>query len=207
MKLPKKPWLFRLLGRLVFCFICVYRLFVRRTDNVDKRFEGRYIIAHPHGDQILLAIGGRTKRQMAMMISQSADGEALAALVSALGHIPVRGSSSKGGSTALRNLKKLAAEKDIMLAVDGPRGPRFAVKPGVIDLARLTGLPIMPMALRCSRSYTFAKAWDKTEVPKPFSSVSVHFGEVMHIAADCKKEDYPALCEELSRRMQAAKGV
>jgi len=63
------------------------------------------------------------------------------------------------------------------MAVDGPRGPIYVVKPGVFSLSFLTQSPIHPVGVAADRFHCFEKSWNKAILPKPFATVSIHVGE------------------------------
>lgn len=121
---------------------------------------------------------------MAALISRSADGEYIARVVSRWGFIPVRGSSSKGGSQGLRELVRLArAGRSIVLTPDGPRGPRQRMKPGALLAAQLTGLPVVPVSAGADRAWWF-EGWDRFLVPQPFAQVRVAYGAPQDVPRD-----------------------
>jgi len=111
------------------------------------------------------------------MISTSADGEIMDRLVRLIGTKTSRGSSTRGGVAALRGILRLVKEGyHPSVAVDGPKGPIFKVKPGVFEIAKLTGGQIFPLTVACSSAWIFKKAWNKTYLPKPFARLCVVFG-------------------------------
>ena len=112
-----------------------------------------------------------------VMISQSKDGELAARLAERLGLIPVRGSSSKGGTVALAAV--LEGLKNNLVAihlVDGPRGPREVVKPGLISMAQISGGVILPIIVTAEKAW-MTKSWDRFLIPKPFSKVTIEWGQ------------------------------
>lgn len=113
------------------------------------------------------------------LISQSKDGELVAAVAEAFGTKPVRGSSSKGGAKALIYLIRLlkSGEAGIYITADGPRGPAKEVKEGIIPLAVKTATPIVPISWAASREKVFEKTWDRFKIPKPFSKIVFFFGK------------------------------
>jgi lysophospholipid acyltransferase (LPLAT)-like uncharacterized protein len=111
-----------------------------------------------------------------LLISASYDGELIARTIARMGYQTVRGSSSRAGAGGLRALA--SAVRDGATAVipgDGPRGPRYLLKPGVIRLAQLTGLPVNSFYLLPQRRWTL-RSWDALMVPKPFSRVVMVWG-------------------------------
>ena len=114
-----------------------------------------------------------------IMISQSNDGEIVAKLALHNGWNPVRGSSSKGGMEALREMiKNLKENKLAAHIVDGPKGPSGVVKSGVILLAHATNAVIVPFSVSAEKAWHF-NSWDKFLLPKPFSKVFLRFGEMI----------------------------
>jgi lysophospholipid acyltransferase (LPLAT)-like uncharacterized protein len=126
-----------------------------------------------------------------VLASRSRDGELIARWARRFGLEPVRGSSSHGGTGALRALARaLRAGREVVVVPDGPRGPREVLKPGVIALARLTGAPIVPMAVGASREWR-VRSWDEFRIPRPFARCVMRFGEPIHVsrAADRTGEE------------------
>jgi lysophospholipid acyltransferase (LPLAT)-like uncharacterized protein len=115
------------------------------------------------------------------LISRSGDGEYIARVVERWGYEPVRGSTSRGGGEALREMVRRArAGSSLVLTPDGPRGPFQELKEGVLVAAQLTGCPIIPAASAASRGWYFGK-WDRFLVPQPFAEVYVVFGEPIEV--------------------------
>lgn len=125
-----------------------------------------------------------TRKPIAIMISQSKDGDVAANIVDILGWRAVRGSSTRGGREALNTLKSLAkAGSNIGHIVDGPRGPFGVVKPGLLRIAQVTGLPILPTITSGEHNWV-VNSWDRFLAPKPFSRVVIRFGSPIFIAED-----------------------
>lgn len=117
-----------------------------------------------------------------VLTSRSRDGELVARWIRRYGLDPVRGSSSRGGGEALRELTRaLRWGREVVVVPDGPRGPREVLKPGVIALARLSGAPIVPLAVGASREWRL-RSWDAFRIPRPFSRCVVRFGEPIHVS-------------------------
>lgn len=111
-------------------------------------------------------------------VSQSRDGESISAVLLRLGFAePVRGSTSRGGAEALRELIARSKEgRPVALLVDGPRGPARRAKPGAILLSKRTERALTPLGCDASTAIRFA-SWDRTILPLPFARVAIHFGE------------------------------
>lgn len=128
----------------------------------------------------------------AILVSRSRDGEMLASFIKQLGATPVRGSSSRGGAASLKTMLSLLATKQVRTAAtvaDGPRGPRYKAKEGMIILAMKSGLPLYPLMWSCEKAWVFKKAWDKTMIPKPFTKVWIEIGQPIHYPSKMNKED------------------
>ena len=118
------------------------------------------------------------------MISENFDGEWIARIIERFGYGTARGSTSRGGRRALLELKRHMTDgRAAGFAVDGPRGPAGKVQPGVVWLAKLTGNPIVPFHMEAS-SYWRLNSWDRTQIPRPFSTVSLAVGTPIDVAAD-----------------------
>jgi lysophospholipid acyltransferase (LPLAT)-like uncharacterized protein len=130
----------------------------------------------------LATVMTHTRRRLAILVSRSFDGEVIAFVAKKFGIHSARGSSSRGGLEALRQLIKLTREGyEVGITVDGPRGPRHVVKGGVIALASRTGVPILPTACRGRRTWTLTKSWDQFRFPKPFTEILVLYGPPIQI--------------------------
>jgi lysophospholipid acyltransferase (LPLAT)-like uncharacterized protein len=131
------------------------------------------------------------KFQPMIMISQSKDGEMLAQYSAGFGVIPVRGSSSRGGRAALERMRQHLASggKACATVLDGPRGPAYVAKKGMIVLAKLTEAPLLPVMWSATRTLSLKNSWDKTVLPLPWSRVCVAVGEPIHIPADSSNEE------------------
>ena len=131
-----------------------------------------------------------TRKPISIMISQSRDGELISRIVNVLGWRPVRGSSSKGGRQALREIKKLVHEGyKVAHIVDGPRGPLGIVKPGLLLISQASGMPIVPTITSAENKWVF-NSWDRFMVPKPFSRVILRFSDEIRIPKELQRSDF-----------------
>ncbi|CAB4242651.1 conserved protein of unknown function [Methylacidimicrobium sp. AP8] len=118
-------------------------------------------------------------RKLAALVSASNDGEVLARLLAHFGFEAARGSSSRRGSLGLRTILRLGREgHDIAVTPDGPRGPRYQVQDGVMQVAQLLGRPIVPITCRFSRKSEL-RSWDRFQIPHPFSGCHVRVGHLI----------------------------
>jgi lysophospholipid acyltransferase (LPLAT)-like uncharacterized protein len=120
-------------------------------------------------------------RQSLGLISASRDGDLVATLIERSGYGTVRGSSSRKGVIALRQLvDSLAAGMNVLITPDGPRGPVYETSPGVVFLAQKTGAPVVPIHLEYSSCWRL-KSWDRFVVPHPFARLRARFGAPLQL--------------------------
>ncbi len=124
------------------------------------------------------------------MVSASEDGEFVARILQRQGHKAIRGSTTRGGIKALSALIKKLKEKQrpCIIIPDGPRGPKFKVKSGIIILARETGYPILPFSYSAKRMKVFA-SWDRFILPYPFTKCLGIYGKPFYIPKHADKDD------------------
>ena len=141
---------------------------------------------------ISMLVHRRYPRKLAALVSASKDGALLAAVLGMFGVEQVRGSSSRRGPQALLELASRAERGyDLAVTPDGPRGPRYVVQKGVISLAQVTGLPIIPVTCNTNRKISL-KSWDGFQIPLPFSRCELILNEPMLVpreACEVKREE------------------
>ena len=143
-----------------------------------------------------------SRKPIAIMISQSRDGEMIARVVDVLGWHPVRGSSTRGGVGALRELKALAVNGyRIGHIVDGPKGPFGNIKPGLLKIAQAAGKPVVPTITSAQRKWIF-NSWDRFMIPKPFSRVIIRFGDPIDVPADLAGEAFEDKRRDIEHTMK-----
>src|SRR5205807_1015109 len=120
-----------------------------RVENIDH--TDQYVLAFWHA-HLLLMLHSRYRRPITVMLSQSKDGEHMARVFDHYGAESARGSSTRGGTRALREMIRAArAGKNIVFTPDGPKGPPRVAKEGVVVAAQATGLPILPVAFAAKK--------------------------------------------------------
>lgn len=174
--MKKKPLAERLLIRFApWCAAHLIRFLHRRLKLDYLGLEplqgiwarGENIILAFWHDQLLLMAPGYHGPAASVMISASKDGELIARTMNYFGIGSIRGSSTRGGRAAFREMLGQASQPlDLVFTPDGPKGPRHQVKDGVVQLARLTGRPVVPMAFACSHGHRFG-SWDRFLLPLP----------------------------------------
>ena len=135
-----------------------------------------YVFARPHA-------------AMAGLISRHRDGGYLADAMEAIGLKTVRGSTSRGGAAAAKQIVRECDAWDLGITPDGPRGPRRTLKPGVVFLASRTGRPIVPTAVACRRSWRPKGSWTDLLLPKPFTKIVFCGGEAVTVPPELGKAD------------------
>jgi lysophospholipid acyltransferase (LPLAT)-like uncharacterized protein len=153
----------------------------------DATYEKRVIYSFWHRAVFASAWLWR-KSGIAVMVSRSFDGEYIARIIEKLGFVAVRGSSSRGGSTALLGLKsQLERGNLVAFTIDGPRGPKYVAKPGPVLLARTTGAPMAAFYVALSDAWVL-KTWDALMIPKPFSKALVRISAKIRVPAESKTD-------------------
>jgi len=161
----------------------------------DLYRQGRsIIIAFWHGRQLMMPLAYRGRRAY-ILISQHRDGELIQRIVSRFGFHAVRGSTTRGGASALRRLIAVGrAGGDVVVTPDGPKGPRQVAQPGVVQLAKATGLPIVPLTFACSK--------------KKYSEAGIAFLFPIRSAAHCSSGESRCGSRPMpGRRMSKPHGV
>lgn len=189
--------------RLYFCLI--------RVRSVDENkiihhlhHGGKAIAALWHQRILLVLTYARRFREFAplVMISQSRDGDIIAEVCRLLNFRPVRGSSSRGGREALAAMvAELSTLRAAVHAVDGPQGPRGIIKSGLIRMAQLSGVPIVPLTISVNRAWIL-KSWDRFLIPKPFSTIFVHWDELLPVPDTMDDIAFETVRREIEKRMR-----
>jgi lysophospholipid acyltransferase (LPLAT)-like uncharacterized protein len=178
---------------------CTWRFRVIDEEHFDRarRLSPRSIFVFWHGRMLPLAYGYRN-RSIQVLASEHRDGELMGWTIRYLGFGHVRGSSTRGGARAIREMiAKLEEGYDLGITVDGPKGPKYTVKPGPLEMAKLSGAPLVP-ATTSSSSHWVAASWDAFEFPKPFAKVLVRFGPPVSVPRDAGPEEL----EECRRKIE-----
>jgi lysophospholipid acyltransferase (LPLAT)-like uncharacterized protein len=150
----------------------------------------QYVLTFWHRQLVPLLGKSRWRLPITVMSSQSKDGQFSTATLARFGVESVSGSSTRGGSAAVRAILRVAREgKSIVFTPDGPRGPVGVVKDGVIFTARASQLPIMPMAF-AAKKYKLLRSWDRMIIPMPFSKGVCIYGEPMVVPRDADTEEW-----------------
>jgi lysophospholipid acyltransferase (LPLAT)-like uncharacterized protein len=189
--------------RLYFCLIRVRS--VDENKIMDHLLHGGKGIAALWHQRILLVLTyARRFREFAplVMISQSRDGDIIAEICRLLNFRPVRGSSSRGGREALATMvTELSVHQAAIHAVDGPQGPRGIIKSGLIRMAQLSGVPIVPLTISVNRAWIL-KSWDSFLIPKPFSTIFVRWDDLLPVPETLDDIAFETVRRVIEKRMR-----
>lgn len=167
---------------------CRVRWHDRETIEAFTESESPWIVSMWHNCSTFAPWAMRD-RGITCMVSASRDGEYVARLGALFGNKTVRGSSSKGSSSATRAvLKLLRSGEPVALTPDGPRGPKYQVQHGVLWLASAAKAPIVPLHIEASRQWVL-KSWDNHRFPKPFSTIHIGIGKPCAVDRAMFKQD------------------
>ncbi|HJQ38209.1 MAG TPA: lysophospholipid acyltransferase family protein [Thermoanaerobaculia bacterium] len=178
-------------------FINLLHATVRRRhihpEHVTESKQHIFVFWHMH---IISAFYSLWQKPLIVMLSRSRDGELIARCVRWFGADSVRGSSTRGGSSALRAIiREAKAGKNLAFTPDGPKGPPRVAKDGTVYAAQMTGLPIVPMAVAATRK-KLLRSWDRTMIPLPFSKLTYVYGEPIAVPRDADVEEWRKRVED-----------
>ena len=199
------------LRRLLCWLIQLYIRFVYLTNRwtveggeIPRRLraDGKgFILAFWHGRLLLIPMAWQRLAPMHMLISSHRDGRIIADAVTYFGVDSIAGSTRRGGSTALRAmLKWLAAGECVGITPDGPRGPALTASAGIVNVARLAGVPIVPIAFATSR-HRVLRSWDRFYLGLPFGRGVFLWGEPITVARELDEAGVEAMRLEIECRM------
>jgi len=170
---------------------------IRRVGHGDP--SSGVIYAFWHGG-LLVPLFTHRYRGISILISQHRDGEIISRVTRILGYEPVRGSTTRGGAKALRQMVRKARNgRCLAVTPDGPRGPRQVFQAGAAKLAQLTGYPVLPVGIGVDRKRELS-SWDRFMIPFPFSRCIYVYGEPIHVL----KSDDPARVTALAQERLAS---
>jgi lysophospholipid acyltransferase (LPLAT)-like uncharacterized protein len=199
-----------LISALAFAFSWLVRLWISTLryryrplgSNVDPHQRGmreRYIYAFWH-ECMLLPAYYYARPDVRVLISQHADGQLIAEICRHLGYRTVRGSTTRGGAEAVRQMLRLARKAHLAITPDGPRGPRRRVQQGLVYLAARTGLPIIPVGIGFRRPWRL-RSWDRFALPRPWSAATCLTDELIHVPPDVDREGIMEYAQRVEQAM------
>lgn len=161
------------------------------------------IIATWHGRLLMTPFGWRYSDRSHILVSAHNDGRLISRTLAHFSAQTITGSTRRGGADALRRLHKVLRDGGAVgITPDGPRGPRMRVSPGIVQLARLTGAPIYPLAFAASPSHVF-DSWDRFVLPLPFCRGLYLWGDPIEIARDTNKAQIEEVRLNLEEKLNA----
>jgi lysophospholipid acyltransferase (LPLAT)-like uncharacterized protein len=208
---PQQPKpLQRLIARLVFVAEKLVTSSLRcewrdHSGLAEARHDGPVVFCLWHNRLALsMLVHRRHRRKLAALVSASRDGALLAAVLGTFGVEQVRGSSSRRGSQALLELTSRAeVGYDLAVTPDGPKGPRYIVQKGVIALAQVTGLPIIPVTCNV-RPKICLKSWDGFQIPLPLSRCEITLHPPMLVPRTVSASESEELRLKLEHTLRAS---
>lgn len=194
----RRPWMIKTLGLVVAWVVRLWIGTLRYTyrplgPNVDPcrpGLEGRYIYAFWH-ENLLLPACFYGRPDVRVLISQHADGELIAQACRHLRFGLIRGSATRGGVEALRQMLRLGRKVHLAITPDGPRGPRRKVQAGMIYLAARTGMPIVPAGIAFAGAWRM-RSWDRFALPYPWGKAVCVTGEPIYVPEDVGRDGLEA---------------
>lgn len=166
-----------------------------------------YIVATWHDTMLLPIMLRRTIRdqtsanRMTTLVSQHQDGSFLTYAMRHFYLGTVRGSTNRGGTAALRSLIHEAREQHICMTPDGPRGPRRVISPGIISLASLSGVPIIPCTFMASNAWQIQGSWTDLILPKPYSTSYGVIGAPFYVPGKLSRPGMELFRQQLQAEM------
>ena len=183
-------WVIRLIGPTL-------RFSVSREEGAPETVEQRPLIASLWHDCIIPSTYFCRDLGMRVMSSNSYDGEYMGRIISKFGFVPVKGSSSRNAVRALLGLRRALDDGwTVAFTLDGPRGPRYKVKPGPVALARSSGVPLAMLHMAVDKAWVL-NTWDRLVIPMPFSRVLTRIGKLIPVPPDASDEDVDRYQAEL----------
>lgn len=173
------------------------------VDPWDPQLPQRFICVVWHESLVAVTRLRLPTFPLTALISPSADGELLAKACRYLGVNSIRGSSSHHGVDAVDEVLRTDAQSHLIIAPDGPRGPRHVVKRGVVYLSCWSGLPIVPLGVGFSRAWRL-KSWDRLAIPQPFSQLTFVTGPIILPPAVVNKRTTEAVREDVEQSLLEA---
>ncbi|MFP3999862.1 MAG: lysophospholipid acyltransferase family protein [Desulfobacterales bacterium] len=196
--------------RFLYHFIRIYSLSLRvRVENEDPWMRhlaggGRVLLCvwHQQFFSLIRYFKGYSKYGPSLMISRSRDGEIVAGIAELTGWHVVRASSSKGGRQGLhRMIERLGSTGLAAHILDGPQGPAGIVKNGAVAMAQGAGAAVVPVFVVADNAWYF-NSWDRFQLPKPFSRVTIRYGDMIRIPHTREPEEFEIQRKRLEEIMR-----
>jgi hypothetical protein len=205
MKVRAHPGIVSRLGALFIRAVgATWRIEWRSAERLDRArsLSKQVVFGFFHGRLLVLSYTHRGRR-VQVLASHHADGDLMGRTIEHLGFGHRKGSTSRGGAAALRDLAgALLGGLDVGLTVDGPRGPRGVAQQGAVELCRMTGSAVVPVT-NAARPRRLFRSWDRFQLPLPFARIVVAYGEPFVVPAGAE----PGEREEFRLRLERELGA
>ena len=199
-----KIWAISLVGYLSVLWIgrsLRWEVYGRENCEEAQRLGRSFIVTFWHCE-IFPAIWYWRKRGMVVMVSQNFDGEYTTKVIHWHGYATARGSSSRRSSrVVVEMIRALREGREGAITPDGPRGPRFVAKPGVVQLAKYSGAAVLCFHITPQRSWVLRKSWDQSEIPKPFSRTAIFIAQPILVAAEADEDEQARKLREVQETL------
>jgi len=187
-------WFIRLIGPTL-------RVCVSREEGAQQSIGEQPLIASFWHAGMIPATYMCRNLGVRVMSSNSYDGEYMGRIIRKFGFVAVKGSSTRNAVRALLGLRRALQEGwTVAFTLDGPRGPRYKVKPGPVALARSSGVPLTMFHMAVERAWVLS-TWDRLIIPKPFSRVLMRFGKLIPVPSDATDEEVERYQQELQNSL------
>lgn len=211
MKAEKRLFIKQIKNWLISKFLVLLVRFISFTTSVKQinaqvlskaLQENDSVIFATWHQNIFFSIWLLREHKLTALISNSEDGEIICNVFKHFGYPSVRGSTTRGGIPALKQLINLLKEKtSVAITPDGPLGPPKKIQSGVILLAKYAGVPIIPWHYESLHQWEL-NSWDNHKIPKPFTSIVESFGEPFYVPKTLSPEEIPIFCQKLEIKMK-----
>ena len=139
--------------------------------------------------------------ELTALISSSKDGEYINQILSGFGFRAVRGSSTRGGIGAMKQLVRCLKDGNaVAITPDGPQGPIHKIQEGIVALAKMTGVPIIPWRYEASSCWKL-NSWDSHKIPKPTTKIRSVFGQPLYVPKSASSSEFGKYCQQLEMLM------
>jgi len=196
-------WILSFFASLMIRFLgYTWRIEVRGEERLKEAREisNQVVFSFWHGRLLVLSFTHR-HRNIHVLASEHLDGDLMGKTIEWLGFGHLKGSTSKGGARALRQLTSVLRNGfDVGLTVDGPRGPRGVVQQGAVEVARMSGSVVVPVS-NSARPRRLFSSWDRFQFPYPFARVVVEYGEPIIIPSEATENERQKLRNKLQQSL------
>jgi lysophospholipid acyltransferase (LPLAT)-like uncharacterized protein len=177
------------------------RVCVSREEGAQEKIDQRPLVASFWHACIIPATYMCRNQGVRVMSSNSYDGEYMGRIIRRFGFVAVKGSSSRNAVRAMLGLRRALQDGwTVAFSIDGPRGPRYKVKPGPVALARSSAIPMTTFHMAVDKAWVL-NTWDRLIIPKPFSRVLMRIGKLIPVPPETSDEDLPRYEQELQNSL------